>query len=368
MTQGEPSGVTAAVSADDIRPLVGRDISNRPLWIAITGILIAGILLFSALQARQYARSAPAVRPDASDLAATQAHTQPFLYIPPAPIRLERPQQYQLQPVHRARVEPNLQNVAPFRGAETGTQPQFNPTSANPLPAQLPSPTSSTPAVVFDVSEQDSETPKTSGSSGAALTNRTATAVPAKAARSVNLPTIVPQGTLIAAVLETALDSTQPGQARALVSRDVANIRGRSSLIPRGSRLFGEYSGTLEAGQKRAHVQWTRLVRPDGVSIAIDSPAADRLGRAGIGGRVNTHFLERLGGALLQSSFDIGAAVASRSVSNSSVIVALPGNAQGASSQLIGPAPKPTLKIRQGTQISVFVVRDLDFTSVETGK
>jgi type IV secretion system protein VirB10 len=180
-----------------------------------------------------------------------------------------------------------------------------------------------------------------------------------------NRATIVPQGTLIAAVLETALDSTQPGQARAVVSANVVNLIGDRVLIPRGSRLFGTYQGELAAGQKRALVQWTRLVRPDGVTIAIDSPAADRLGRAGIKGRVNTHFPERLGGALLQSAIDIGSLVTGRAIYDSSVVVAVPGATQGAASSLVGQAPKPTLRVRQGTRISVFVARDLDFTSVE---
>ncbi len=201
-------------------------------------------------------------------------------------------------------------------------------------------------------------------------TDAPAVASRARATRLRNRATVVPQGTLIAAVLETALDSTQPGQVRALVSSDVVNLRGDKVLIPRGSRLFGEYKGDIAPGQKRAFVQWTRLVRPDGVTIAIDSPAADQLGRAGIKGRVNSHFFERLGGALLQSTVDIGTIVASRKIydGGDSVFVALPGSVQGTTSQIMGPAPKPTLKVRQGARISVFVMRDLDFTSVEAGR
>ena len=51
-------------------------------------------------------------------------------------------------------------------------------------------------------------------------------------------------------------------------------------------------------------VQWQTLTRPDGVQIALDSPAADPLGRAGIGGKVNTHFWSRFGNALLQSTLE----------------------------------------------------------------
>ncbi|QMW22459.1 TrbI/VirB10 family protein [Sandaracinobacteroides saxicola] len=169
---------------------------------------------------------------------------------------------------------------------------------------------------------------------------------------------------MIKAVLETALDSTQPGQARALVSMDVKNLLGNRVLIPRGSRLFGVYRGELAPGQKRANVQWVRLVRPDGATIDLDSPASDPLGRAGIGGRVDTHFLERFGGALLQSTLDFGSFAAARALSDGAVVVALPAT-QSVTSSLVGPPPKPTLHVRQGTSIAVFVVRDLDFTAVE---
>jgi type IV secretion system protein VirB10 len=174
---------------------------------------------------------------------------------------------------------------------------------------------------------------------------------------------VVPQGTLIAAVLETALDSTQPGQTRALVSRDVPNLAG-PVLIPRGSRLYGEYRGQLGAGQKRAMVQWTRLETPDGVTIAIDSPAADQLGRAGIKGKVNSQFISRFGGALLQSAIDIGTIAAARGISDSRFFLPIPGAVQGSTSQLVGQPRRPTLKVKQGTRISVFVARDLDFSAV----
>ena len=107
-------------------------------------------------------------------------------------------------------------------------------------------------------------------------------------------------------MLETALDSTRPGFARAIVSRDVRGFDGSRVLIPRGSRLIGEYRSEVAPGQRRALVNWTRLIRPDGVTIAIGSPAGDPLGRGGIRARVNSHFFERFAGAILQSALDIG--------------------------------------------------------------
>ncbi|RYG86872.1 MAG: TrbI/VirB10 family protein, partial [Alphaproteobacteria bacterium] len=125
------------------------------------------------------------------------------------------------------------------------------------------------------------------------------------------------------------------------------------------------YRSETAPGQKRALINWIRLIRPDGATIAIGSPAADPLGGTGIKARVNSHFFERFTGAILQSALDIGVNLASRST-GSPVIVALPGTVQNVTGQ--GNQPQqitPTLKVRQGTSISIFVARDLDFTGVE---
>jgi type IV secretion system protein VirB10 len=183
-----------------------------------------------------------------------------------------------------------------------------------------------------------------------------------------NRATTVVQGTLIPAVLETAFDSTRPGLARAIVSRDVRGFDGTKILIPRGSRLTGEYRSDVASGQKRAFVNWSRLVRPDGITIALGSPAADTLGRGGIKADVNSHFFERFAGALLQSTLDLGVNLATRSVSNN-VIVTLPNTAQANISPIFQQnRVVPTLRVPAGTSISIFVARDLDFTNIERGK
>lgn len=168
---------------------------------------------------------------------------------------------------------------------------------------------------------------------------------------------------MIPAVLETALDSTRPGGVRALVQRDMFGFDGTQVLIPRGSRLYGEYEAGLQRGQNRALVQWTRLIRPDGVTVALDSPSSDPLGRAGIKGKVDGKFFQRFGNALLQSVLDVGVGLAVNEATDG-VIVALPGSTQNVqvSDQ---DSIRPTLKVKHGTSVSVFVARDLDFSSVD---
>ncbi|KLE36036.1 type IV secretion system protein B10 [Aurantiacibacter luteus] len=182
------------------------------------------------------------------------------------------------------------------------------------------------------------------------------------AVRLANPSFTVPQGTIIPAVLETAFDSTRQGRVRALVQRNVYSFDGTRVLIPRGSRLFGEYGAGIAPGERRAEINWTRLMRPDGATIALDSPAADPLGRAGVEGEVNSRFLARFGNALLQTVLDIGAGLATRS-SSDGVIVALPGSTQNISGN--ANQPRPVLVIDHGTSVSVYVARDLDFSSVD---
>uniref|UniRef100_UPI00286A83AA TrbI/VirB10 family protein n=1 Tax=Sphingomonas sp. TaxID=28214 RepID=UPI00286A83AA len=62
----------------------------------------------------------------------------------------------------------------------------------------------------------------------------------ARAQRLTNLESLVVQGTIIGAVMETALNSDVPGFARAIVTRDVLSFDGSQVLIPAGSHVIGE--------------------------------------------------------------------------------------------------------------------------------
>jgi type IV secretion system protein VirB10 len=174
---------------------------------------------------------------------------------------------------------------------------------------------------------------------------------------------VVAQGTLIPAVLETALDSDLPGYARALVSRDVRSFDGSKVLIPRGSRLIGQYKSALQAGQSRALIVWNRLLRPDGVSMQMGSPAIDDVGEAGLAGKVNSHFMQRFGSAILLSVVEGLASAVGGSGSNT-VVLGSVGGGSGAAGVALQNQIKisPTVKVMQGTPIQVFTARDLDFS------
>jgi type IV secretion system protein VirB10 len=186
-----------------------------------------------------------------------------------------------------------------------------------------------------------------------------------RATRLAEPASTVVQGTLIPAVLETAIDTDIPGYVRAVVSQDVRSFDGSRVLIPRSSRLIGEYKGATQAGQRRAYLMWTRLVRPDGVSIALASPAADFTGQAGVGGQVNSHFFSRFGSAILMSI--LGSASALATSGASTVIVGGAGQSAASTALQRDGNRGPTIKVRQGEPIRVFTARDLIFDDGAAG-
>ncbi|QIQ88040.1 MAG: TrbI/VirB10 family protein [Erythrobacter sp.] len=185
---------------------------------------------------------------------------------------------------------------------------------------------------------------------------------PAQARAMVNPTTTVTEGTMIPAVLETAINTDVPGYVRAVVSQDVKSFDGKKVLIPRSSRLIGQYQSGVQQGQKRAYVIWTRLIRPDGASVNIASPAVAFDGTTGLPGDVDTHFLKRFGSGLLLSVVGGLSAVATGGVGG--VIIA--GGAQNAASSAVQADGQvsPTIRVRAGEPIRVFAARDLDFSTV----
>ncbi|WP_296722121.1 TrbI/VirB10 family protein [Erythrobacter sp.] len=261
--------------------------------------------------------------------------------------------------------------------------PAPSPVYAN-QPAQVAMPAANpyaSPTMVFDASRAANsarlaEAPPgaaaATGASGADLGTGGASAfasriggvggAPAQARPMTNPSTTVTEGTLIPAILETAINTDVPGYVRAVVSQDVRSFDGKRILVPRSSRLIGQYQAGVEQGQRRAYVVWTRLIRPDGVSVNLASPAVGFDGTTGLEGDVNSHFFKRFGSGLLLSVVGGLGALATGGVGG--VIVA--GGAQGAANSAVQSQGQisPTIRVRMGEPIRVFTARDLDFSTV----
>ncbi|WP_019223227.1 type IV secretion system protein VirB10 [Bartonella rattaustraliani] len=179
---------------------------------------------------------------------------------------------------------------------------------------------------------------------------------------------IIAMGTSIPCVLETALNSDQPGFASCVINRDILSDNGHVVLLDKGTQVVGEYRGGLKKGQSRLFVLWTRAKTPTGVIINLASPATDSLGRAGFDGNVNTHWWERFSSSLLLTVVDsVTTNITNKNNGNGGFNNSEAGNlgkdtaAIALENQINIP---PTLEKYQGELVNIFVARDLDFSSV----
>jgi type IV secretion system protein VirB10 len=200
----------------------------------------------------------------------------------------------------------------------------------------------------------------------------------------------IAQGKLLTAVLETAIHTEIPGSVRAIVSRDVYAESGSDVLIPRGSRLFGSYATRIVRGQGRVDVSWTRLIRPDGVDMAVGFKASDQFGRAGIPGDTDNKYGTIITNAMLTSAIAVGSvALVQGLMSNSNQSTTTTTNpSQGtttstgnATNQALAGVSKtiidtmgqvltnsldttPVIRIPQGTRITVVVNSDINIPKI----
>ena len=173
------------------------------------------------------------------------------------------------------------------------------------------------------------------------------------------------QGTMIQAVMETALDSSLPGQTRAIISEDVFSYDGSRLLIPRGSRLIGRYRSGIEIAQKRVTIAWDRIVLPNDQTVQISAFGGDALGRSGVTGFVDTRFDERFGSAALISIISAAPSVAAAQVEDETtadVLEDVGDDLADATDSVIGEylSIGPVIYVDQGARVTVMVDRDLE--------
>ena len=189
------------------------------------------------------------------------------------------------------------------------------------------------------------------------------------AAQASLLPTerfLLPKGAFIDCTLETAIDSTLPGMTTCVTATDTFSVDGSIVLLERGTKLVGETRGDVRAGQARLFVLWTEARTPNGVIVPLNSPGTDALGRAGLSGKVNTHFWERFGAAILVSVIDAGVQAGIQSTNSGGSVIVNPSSSEEVMTGILQSTVNipPTITVHQGARIQVLVARDVDFRSV----
>jgi type IV secretory pathway VirB10-like protein len=365
LDKDDPADLSAVHARSEwVRPQVSQPSSPWTVVLGLAGAGLLGVVVFTSLSsARAHASTAtkapaetaaPAWQPALQTLMAQQDAKPPTAA--PAPVAAPAVQSNNTAPATPAdppethwrapAVVVDLSETAP-------TAPAFRLAQA-----QAPTAPGAAPAAGDGPSAEERFAARVSGAA-----NDTA-----RATQMRDVSRVVPQGFVIPAVLETAIDSDLPGSVRAVVSRDVRGFDGTQVLIPRGSKLIGQYKSAAAIGQTRAFVVWSRIITPTGVSIDVGSPATDRLGRGGLEGKADSHFFERFGSSILLSVISGGVdALASRNGgTTNALVIGSPTQAQNVASialqkQIDIPT---TIKVAQGQPVQVSVARDLDFSGV----
>ena len=338
-------------------PRVRAGDSPWTVWAGVVGAGVLGVMVFNGLSSGRDARAQPAATPVAKTLpppaAPPPATPAPA---PPAPVA----------------------NPGPPVQSSVGAPP--NPSEAHwRAPAMVVDFSTATDAQAAQAAQAGGLVPLAGAAVQAATDARQSaderfaaritggSGDTARATQMYDLGRVIPQGATLAATLETAINSDLPGSVRAVISRDVRSFDGSRVLIPRGSKLIGQYRSAAAVGQTRAFVVWSRIITPTGISIDVGSPATDRLGRGGLDGEVDTHFFRRFGASILLSVVTAGTqALANNSSNNTTLVIGSPTQANRvAEIALQKQIEMPdTIKVPQGVPVQVFVARDLDFAGV----
>jgi type IV secretion system protein VirB10 len=227
-------------------------------------------------------------------------------------------------------------------------------------------------------------------SSGSHQSNTNAMAFPVQAARSIPLSAdlSILQGSSIRCLMNTRLVSDIPGQVVCTVVDNILSTSAKKILIPKGSKVVGDYSGKASESLERVGIIWNRLITPDNIDIALMSPGTDPLGSAGVPGYVDEKWRLRLGAAVLitlaSDIIKVGAqiygprtTIATTDATTGRVTYSeIPFDS--ATVKMIEKAPQPflnrvlnappTVIINQGTLVSIQTAKDMDFSDVYENK
>jgi type IV secretion system protein VirB10 len=188
--------------------------------------------------------------------------------------------------------------------------------------------------------------------------------------QSPRSPYEIKAGTVLPAVLITAINSDLPGPVIAQVREHVYDtVTGDHLLVPQGSRLLAQYDSMVAWGQERVLVCWNRLILPNGDSIDLQCmPAADLQGAAGLADEVNEHWWRILKGASVATLLSAGTAFAAGDTTsyNPTVGQVVARSASGEIGQVGAHITRsnlsiqPTITVRPGFSVNVIVTKDMD--------
>jgi type IV secretory pathway VirB10-like protein len=241
-------------------------------------------------------------------------------------------------------------------------RPELPPRAGSPEPE--PSGAAPAPSASVDPNLQDRKNAFLGGKGGVKAADYLPTAM-----QHPRSPNEIKAGTVLPAVLITAINSDLPGPVVAQVREHVYDtVSGNTLLVPQGSRLIAQYDSMVAWGQERVLLCWNRLVLPNGDSMDLQCmPAADLKGAAGLADQVDEHWWRILKGATVATLLSVGTAYAAGDTSTYNPTVGQVA-ARSASGEIgtVGAqltrnnlSIQPTITVRPGFSVNVIVTKDM---------
>jgi type IV secretion system protein VirB10 len=177
-------------------------------------------------------------------------------------------------------------------------------------------------------------------------------------------------GTIIPAVLVTAINTDLPGNVIARVTQNIYDSRtGRRLLVPQGTLLAAQYNSSVSYGQNRVQIAWDILIRPDGFHVELEGMnGVDPRGMAGLKAVYRENWFEYLKAAGVITLFSVAnsslAAQVAKYGSDEMAANAAAGNAEFVNtigSNFVSRAQEiqPTLLIESGEKINVMLNKNI---------
>lgn len=191
--------------------------------------------------------------------------------------------------------------------------------------------------------------------------------------QGIKNPYTLRQGTVIPAILLTGINSQLPGQVTAQVTRDVYDSPyGKFLLIPKGSKIIGQYLSEPKIGHERAMLGFNRIIFPDARALNIGSmPAMGLDGMSGLDADVNTHFMRLISYSVLLGGINTTISLNQRNKYDKDGNITLNSAASESLTQSLGQTLSdivtqnmsiaPTLEVKAGFAFNVTLTKDIFF-------
>ena len=314
-------------SLDDQRPVVHR-LSRQPLWLLLGGVSLILIVFMTTFGGETEER-------EPRDFRSLDGRTEPWwegepdgVVVAPAPAK---PAMRRTGPVRSASLQAAMDAPLQMSWGESSEEARGAPRrTSNSMPVAIP------PGDV-----------------------------------PVAPQLYVRAGSVIPAVLITAIHSDLPGPLVAQVSEDVRDTTSSNFvLIPKGTRVLCAYESAQQRGQSRLVVGCSRLVFPDGRSKDLPfEPGAGLAGTVGVPGDVNRHLLSTFGTtallAIVSGGVQVSQGTFDRNRTDAREVMA------GALGQELGRTSTeilrrelnrpPTIEVEAGSRLQILVTQDLGF-------